>query len=106
MYRPGFFAEIDQWPGNGKRRLAETIEKEQRIDPAASRMSLSQLLELYENQIKGLDKKTYETRFSVPNVFKVSWTPGSRMHVRDVKEAQLEGWLRRKCSIVFTLSSS
>jgi integrase len=36
------------------RRLTEAIAKARRVDPAASRMSVSKLLELYEAQVRAL----------------------------------------------------
>ena len=52
-----------------KRRLTEVVEQARRIDPTASKMSLSKLLELYETQIKGLKNKTYKTRGSIQKIF-------------------------------------
>jgi site-specific recombinase XerD len=76
-----------------KRRLTEAIEKARRIDPAASRMSLSKLLEVYEAQIKGLKTKTCETRQSILKTFKATWTHGLEIQVRDVNKAHLQGWI-------------
>jgi len=76
-----------------KRRLTEDIEKARRIDPAASRMSLSKLLDLYEEQIKSLDKKTCDTRSSILKVFKATWMHGLEIQVSDANQAQLEGWI-------------
>jgi len=76
-----------------KRRLTEAIEKARQIDPAASRMSLSKLLELYAAQIKGLKPKTYGTRQSILKIFKATWTHGLEIQVRDVNKAHLQGWI-------------
>ena len=76
-----------------KRRLTEVVDQARRIDPTASKMSLSKLLELYETQIKGLKNKTYKTRGSIQKIFKATWTHGLEIQVRDVNQAQLEGWL-------------
>ncbi len=76
-----------------KRRLKEEIEKQTRIDPKASKMSLDALLKQYDASLEQLDGKTIQTRRSILKVFRGTWTYGLQLEVRDITSSHLEIWV-------------
>jgi integrase len=78
-----------------KRRLQDEVDKARRVDPNASRMSLSRLLELYAENLKTLDTGTIATRKSILNRFKATWPHGLEIQVQEVTPNDLQGWLGR-----------
>lgn len=76
-----------------KRRLADELKKAGRVDASASKMTLSRLVEIYEETIQTFDKKTIQTRKSIAKQFKGTWKNGFEIQVDSVTPTQLECWL-------------
>jgi integrase len=77
----------------GKRRLQEEIDKLGKIDTKLSKMTLSGLLDIYEQSLNAYAGKTIATRKSILKIFKATWTNGLDAALRDVNTAHLELWL-------------
>jgi hypothetical protein len=56
-----------------KRKLNEEKEKQGRVDPEATKLALSELLDLYEQSLQQFDVKTQATRTFILNIFKRTW---------------------------------
>lgn len=76
-----------------KRRLPGEIQKARRIDPKSAKMSLSRLLQIYEENLKTLDTKTIQTRKSILNKFRETWDGSLDTEVRDITVNHLRSWL-------------
>ena len=78
-----------------KRKLQEELEKQGRVEPDATNLTLSELLKLYEESLSQCDQKTQATRRSILKKFKATWDHGFEMSVKSVTPAQLELWLAK-----------
>jgi integrase len=78
-----------------KRKLQEELEKQGRVEPDATNLTLSELLKLYEESLSQFDQKTQATRRSILKKFKETWDHGFEISVRSVTPAQLELWLAK-----------
>ncbi len=78
-----------------KRKLQEELEKQGRVEPDATNLTLSELLKLYEESLSQFDQKTQATRRSILKKFKESWDHGFEISVKTVTPAQLELWLAK-----------
>src|ERR1035441_6401086 len=81
-----------------KRRLAVEMENASRIDPKNAKMTLEELLRLYDQRLSQFAEKTAATRRSILKSFKKTWTHGLNISVQTVSAGQLDLWLagRRK----------
>jgi len=78
-----------------KRKLQEELEKQGRVEPDATNLTLSELLKLYEVSLSQFDQKTQATRRSILKKFKESWDHGFEISVKTVTPAQIELWLAK-----------
>jgi integrase len=76
-----------------KRRLAEEMENSSRLDPKVGKMTLEELLRLYEERLCQYAPKTIATRQSILKIFKQSWPHGLDIPIQSVSTGQLELWL-------------
>jgi len=76
-----------------RRRLKEELEKAEKVDLKRSKMSLEELLRLYEENTAQYAPKTFKTRRSVLLRFKRTWSHGLEIRVSTVSTGQLELWL-------------
>ena len=81
-----------------KRRLAEEMENSSKIDPKTGKMTVEELLRLFEERLSQYAPKTIATRSSILKSFKETWIGGFNIMVHTVNTGQLELWLanRRK----------
>ena len=78
-----------------KRKLKEEQEKQGRVDPEATKLTLSELLDLYEKSLEQFDDKTQATRTCILNIFKRTWEQSLEVPVQNITAAQLELWLAK-----------
>jgi integrase len=78
-----------------KRRLKDEKERQGRVDPAATKLTLSELLDLYEKSLEQFDGKTKASRTSILNTFKRTWEQSLESPVQNITTAQLELWLAK-----------
>lgn len=78
-----------------KRKLKDEQEKQGRVDPAATKLTLSELLGLYEKSLAQFDNKTQATRKSILSIFKRTWGQSLDVSVQNITAAQLELWLAK-----------
>ena len=76
-----------------KRRPEEEIKKAAAVDRKLGKMSLEELLRLYEESLSQYAPKTIATRQSILKTFKQSWPHGLNILVQSVSAGQLELWL-------------
>mgnify|MGYP000969161392 CR=1 FL=1 len=76
-----------------KRRLAEEMENASRIDRKTGKMTLEELLRLYEEHLSQYAPKTVATRLSILKCFKQTWPHGLNVSVQNVNAGQLDLWL-------------
>ena len=76
-----------------KRRLAVEMENASRIDPKNAKMTLEELLRLYDQRLSQFAEKTAATRRSILKSFKKTWTHGLNISVQTVSAGQLDLWL-------------
>src|ERR1039457_2747920 len=76
-----------------KRRLAEKLENASKLDVKVGKMTLEELLRLYEERLAQYAPKTIATRQSIFKIFKQSWPHGLNIRVHSVSAGQLELWL-------------
>jgi site-specific recombinase XerD len=76
-----------------KRRLDEEIKKAAGVDRKAGKMSLEELLRLYQESLGRYAPKTIATRPSILKNFKQSWPHGLDIPVHSISTGQLELWL-------------
>jgi hypothetical protein len=76
-----------------KRRLEEEIKKAAAVDRKVGRMSLEELLRLYEERLSQYAPKTIASRQSILKIFKQSWPHGLDISVPSISAGQLEMWL-------------
>ena len=79
-----------------KRRLAEQLDNASKLDPKVGKMTLEELLRLYEERLGQYAPKTIATRQSIFKIFKQSWPHGLNIPVHSVSTGQLELWLARR----------
>jgi integrase len=83
-------------PQLAKRRLAERIQNASKIDPKLGKMTLEELLRLYEERLGQYAPKTVATRQSILKIFKHSWSHGLNVSVQSISTGQLQMWLAGK----------
>ncbi len=76
-----------------KRRLQEEMRKAELVDPKLAKLTLEELLRLFEEQIAQFAPKTTATRRSILKIFKETWPHGLDVSVRNISSGQLELWL-------------
>jgi integrase len=76
-----------------KRRLAEKLENASKLDVKVGKMTLEELLRLYEERLAQYAPKTIATRQSIFKSFKQTWPHGLNIPVHSVNTGQLELWL-------------
>jgi integrase len=76
-----------------KRKLNDEIAQASKIDPKLARMTLAEILRLYEENLAQYASKTRATRKSILKIFKKTWQHGQDLQVRDVSAGLLEMWL-------------
>jgi len=76
-----------------ERRLKEELQKHGKVDQKDSKLSLSDLLKLYEASIQGLAEHTKATRRSILRVFTETWEHGFDVPVRSISTGQVKLWL-------------
>ena len=67
-----------------KRRLAEELENASKLDVKVGKMTLEELLRLYEERLAQYAPKTIATRQSIFKIFKQSWPHGLNIPVHSV----------------------
>jgi integrase len=78
----------------GRQRLAEEIKKSSRIDwRQAATVTISQLMERYEQNSMGLAPSTLKIRVNLLDVFKRTWRFGLGLRASEVKPFMLKEWL-------------
>jgi len=75
------------------RKAKEAMAKFKKTDPAASTMTLYNLLGLYEQSIQGLAEHTQATRKSILKKFKATWQHGFDIQAGKITTGQLNIWL-------------
>ena len=75
------------------RRLKEEMDKAGKVDAVAGKMTLDELLRLYEESLEKYDGKTRVSRKSFLKQLRATWKHGFDMLVRDITPAQVELWL-------------
>ncbi|MSU64158.1 MAG: hypothetical protein EXS31_17495 [Pedosphaera sp.] len=75
------------------RRLKEEMEKAGKVDAAAGKMTLAELIRLYEESLEKFDGKTRASRKSFIKQLRATWKHGFDVLVRDITPAQVELWL-------------
>src|SRR6185369_11847244 len=73
-----------------KRKLAEELENASKLDAKVGKMTLEELLRLYEERLSQYAPKTIATRQSIFKIFKQSWSHGLDIPVHSVSTGQLE----------------
>ena len=73
-----------------ERKLKAELEKRGRVDPRSGKMTVEELLKLYEKSLEGLAPHTQATRKSILKKFKATWPHGLALPVRNVTAGQLE----------------
>ncbi|MGD0261488.1 MAG: tyrosine-type recombinase/integrase [Verrucomicrobiota bacterium] len=76
-----------------KRRLADELENASKLDVKVGKMTLEELLRLYEERLGQYAPKTIATRLSIRKIFKETWPHGLNVPVHSVNTGQLELWL-------------
>ena len=76
-----------------KRRLQEEITKASKVDFKLGKLTLRELLGLYEESVKQFAPKTIGTRRGILNVFKRTWSHGLEIAVNSLSTGQLDLWL-------------
>jgi integrase len=76
-----------------KRLLKEEISKMKRVDPARGKMTLEELLKLYDESLGQFAPKTAETRRSILKIFKETWPLGLDLPLKSISTGQIELWL-------------
>lgn len=76
-----------------KRRLKEELEKAEKVDVKRAKMSLEELLRLYETNLDQYEPKTAATRRSILKIFKNTFSLGLATPVGAVSTGELELWL-------------
>ena len=76
-----------------KRRLADELENASKLDVKVGKMTLEELLRLYEERLGQYAPKTIATRRSILKTFKETWLHGVNIPVHSVSTGQLELWL-------------
>jgi hypothetical protein len=79
-----------------KRRLAEELENASRVDAKIGKMTLEELLRLFEERLAQFAAKTVSTRLSLLKCFKETWPHGLNVTVQSVNTGQLDLWLATK----------
>jgi len=79
--------------GLAKRRLADEMDNASKLDVKVGKMTLEELLRLYEQRLEQYAPKTIATRRSIFKIFKQSWPHGLNIPVHSVSAGQLELWL-------------
>ena len=75
------------------RVLKEELAKAGNVDPRNEKMSLGNLIELYEKSLEQYDGRTKASRTSFLKALKATWSNGFDILVRDITPAQVELWL-------------
>ena len=78
-----------------KRKLKEEKEKQGRVDPEATKLTLSELLDLYKKSLEQFDDKIEATCTSILSIFKRTWEQSLDVPVQNISAAQLELWLAK-----------
>ena len=73
-----------------KRRLQEEIQKAGKVDLKNSRITLGELLELYDEKVGQYAPKTAATRRSILKIFKATWAQGLEIAVHRISTGHLE----------------
>ena len=68
----------------------------ERIDVAAQKTTLAELLEQFKNIRQGMSKSTRETELGMINKLESSWKHGLDIRVSDIKLSMLEEWLAQR----------
>jgi len=76
-----------------ERKLKDELRKRGKIDQQRSRLTLAELLELYEASIEGLADHTKATRRSILGRFKETWSGGFETPVRSISPGQVSLWV-------------
>ncbi len=76
-----------------KRRLADEMENASRLDIKVGKMTLEELVRLYEERLSRYAPKTIYSRRCISKIFKQSWPHGLNIPVNSVSAGQLELWL-------------
>jgi integrase len=79
-----------------KRRLGEEIENVSKVDAKIGKMTLEELLRLFEERLAQFAPKTVSTRLSLLKCFKETWPHGLNVTVQSVNTGQLDLWLATK----------
>jgi len=76
-----------------KRLLKEEMAKLNKVDPAMGKMTLEELLRLYDEALARYAPKTAATRRSILKIFKETWELGLDMTIKAISAGQIELWL-------------
>ena len=76
-----------------KRLLKEELAKINKVDPARGKMTLEELLRLYDEALGRYAPKTTATRRSILKIFKETWEHGLDLPLKSISAGQIELWL-------------
>ncbi|MGA2543059.1 MAG: hypothetical protein ABSG78_16020 [Verrucomicrobiota bacterium] len=76
-----------------RRRLADELQNASKLDVKVGKMTLEELLRLYEERLGQYAPRTIATRRSIFKIFKKTWPYGLDLPVHSVSAGQLELWL-------------
>ena len=77
------------------RNLKDELARLKNTDPQQSKLTLENLLALYEESIQGLADHTRATRKSILKAFKETWPHGLAIQVSAVSAGQIQLWLSK-----------
>ena len=81
-----------------KRLLKEEMRKINKVDPSLGKMTLEELLRLYDDGLTRYAPKTAATRRSILKIFKETWELGLDIPLKTVSVGQIELWLAARRS--------